>query len=295
MFVEHTLEKPSWLRVRAGDAARVAATHGRLRSHGLETVCEAAKCPNLPVCWREGHATFLILGKHCTRGCAFCNVERNAPMPVDPTEPERVAAAVSEAGVRHAVVTSVTRDDLPDGGAAHWAAVLGAVKKTGATVEALVPDFQGRQHDISTVLEAGPDVFGHNLETVPRLYGAVRPGGDYTRALGVLRFAAGRGAVVKTSLLLGLGEREEELARVFDDAAGAGCRILFLGQYLRPSPRHAPVAEYVRPGRFEALRERALATGFAAVAAGPLVRSSFACAEQREFLSGRKAGTGKPC
>lgn len=279
-------ERPPWLRVRVCGTPRVEATHARLRARGVDTVCEAARCPNLPVCWEAGHATFLILGSRCTRRCGFCNIGATCAEAVDAAEPGRVAAAVAEAGLCHAVVTSVTRDDLPDGGAGHWAETLRAIRGAapGVTLEVLVPDFKGRAEDVATVLEAGPEVFGHNLETVPRLYGEVRRGADYGRSLEVLRMGAAAGRVVKTSLLLGLGETERELAEVFRDARGAGCEILFLGQYLAPTPQHAAVEEYVPPERFAALRDMALATGFDVVESAPLVRSSFASEAQARHL-----------
>jgi len=283
------LERPVWLRARVRATPRVAATRERLRAHGVGTVCEAAACPNLSSCWAEGHATFLILGGVCTRGCRFCNIEAGTPQPPDPTEPARVAGAVASAGVCHAVVTSVTRDDLPDGGASHWAAVLRAIRSAapGVSLEALVPDFAGRENDLAMVLDARPDVFGHNLETVPRLYAGVRRGADYQRSLGVLRLAAEAGLLVKTSLLLGLGETGDELEQVFYDARGAGCRILFLGQYLPPTPRHAALARHVPPEEFAALRDKALALGFDAVESAPLVRSSLASAAQARLLATR--------
>ena len=288
----NTLERPPWMRARVRCTPRADATQARLRQHGVRTVCEAAGCPNLSSCWAEGHATFLILGGTCTRGCRFCNIEAGIPQPPDPAEPDRVASAVASAGLCHAVVTSVTRDDLPDGGASHWAAVLGAVRGAapGVTLEALVPDFAGRAKDVSTVLDAAPEVFGHNLETVPRLYGEVRRGADYNRSLNVLRMAAEAGLLVKTSLLLGLGETEGELEKVFCDAREAGCRVLFLGQYLAPTFRHAAVREYVPPERFDALRDKALAMGFDVVEAAPLVRSSLASSAQARLLAGRKQG-----
>lgn len=281
-----THPKPPWLRVRLRDTPRVAETQARLRGHGLNTVCEAARCPNLAECWGAGHATFLILGDQCTRHCRFCNINASAPQPPDPGEPERVAAAVAEAGLCHAVVTSVTRDDLADGGATHWRTTLEALQKAApeTTVEALVPDFGGSAASLATVLEGRPAVLGHNLETVPRLYKAVRPGADYRRSLDVLSHAARNGFTAKTSLLLGLGEARGELLGVFRDAAAAGCRILYLGQYLAPTPAHFPVAEYVPPEQFDDLKKAAYDAGFEVVSAAPLVRSSYADKAQTLFL-----------
>lgn len=270
------LPKPAWIRARCGSDASLDTTRGILRRHALHTVCESALCPNLGACWSLGHVTLMILGDLCTRGCAFCGVTARCPQLPDPGEPDRVAAAVAESGLRHVVLTSVTRDDLPDGGAAHWATTLRAVRANNpdVTIEALVPDFGGDASAVRTVCEAHPDVFAHNLETVPRLYPAIRTGADYPRSLEVLRLAAGFGLPTKTSLMLGLGETDGEVLATLRDARAAGVRIAFLGQYLQPSPRHAPVARYVPPEAFATLRQQALALGFDTVRAAPLLRSS---------------------
>jgi lipoic acid synthetase len=269
--------KPPWLRVRIGQNDVFQATKERLRAHGLHTVCEEAFCPNLGHCWSRGRATLLILGDRCTRGCRFCNVDKRPVLPPDPDEPARAAAAVRDAGLREVVVTSVTRDDLPDGGAALWAQTVDAIHAAvpGVMVEVLVPDFGGAPDAIDAVLRTRPEVFGHNLETVPRLYPQARPQADYARSLAVLRRAADAGLIVKTSLMLGLGETFDEVERVLRDAREAGCRIFFAGQYLQPSPRHLPVARYVEPPEFDRVRECASALGFDFVASEPLVRSSY--------------------
>lgn len=272
--------KPAWLRrplVPAG--APVASL---VRSLALKTVCEEALCPNRGLCWRRGTATFLLGGQVCTRRCGFCAVAGGTPAPLDPDEPERVARAVASLGLRHAVLTAVARDDLSDGGAGHMAAVVRRVRELGpaTTVEVLVPDYGGDPQAIDLVLAARPDVFNHNLETVERLQPLVRPSASYRRSLRVLERAAqgGRG-LVKSGLMLGLGETDAEVRQALRDLRDHGCQVLTLGQYLRPSPGHLPVVEYVPPGRFAAWRREALAAGFRAVFAGPLVRSSFCAGE----------------
>ena len=269
--------RPAWLKVRVGGAEDVAATRRRLQSLGLNTVCVSAACPNLCHCWRRGHATVLILGPECSRHCRFCNVSKKTPVPPDPDEPSRVAEAVRASGLGEVVITSVTRDDLPDGGAAHWAAVVRAIRAAAPAVriEVLVPDFQGKGESLAAVFASRPDIFGHNLETVPRLYPAVRPEADYARSLAVLRAAAQAGFTVKTSLMLGLGETDDEIRRTLVDAHDAGASIVYLGQYLRPTPLHTPVRGYLSPDHFAALGEEARRIGFASVKSAPFVRSSY--------------------
>jgi lipoic acid synthetase len=270
---------PPWLKVRAPGGPGFAATRATVKSLGLHTVCEEARCPNIGECWGHGTATFMLLGDVCTRNCAFCAVAHGRPLAIDPAEPFRVASAVARLGLRHVVVTSVDRDDLPDGGAEHFAATARAIKHQlpGCRVEVLVPDFQGDVAAVETVVGSPVDVFNHNVETVPRLYRRVRPGARYERSLAVL--AAARGAradvVVKAGLMLGLGELDDELFRVFADLRSSGCDVLTLGQYLRPSPAHLPVERYLPPEEFAALRTRALELGFRHVESGPLVRSSY--------------------
>jgi lipoic acid synthetase len=269
--------KPPWIRARAGQGGASAATRERLRRHGLHTVCEAAACPNQGVCWEAGRATVLILGDRCTRGCRFCNVDKRPVSAPDPSEPARVAEAVRESGLREVVITSVTRDDLPDGGAALWAETVRRLRASAPDVliEVLVPDFQGDAAALDAVIAARPDVFGHNLETVPRLYPDVRPQADYRRSLAVLSRAAAAGLIVKTSLMLGMGETADECAQTLSDARAAGCAIFYAGQYLQPSARHLPVTRFVTPEEFEDLQTDARRVGFAFAACAPLVRSSY--------------------
>ena len=270
---------PPWLKVRAPGGPEFAETMATVRELGLHTVCQEARCPNIGECWGHRTATFMLLGDTCTRNCGFCAVTHGRPLAVDPAEPLRVASAVARLGLRHVVVTSVNRDDLADGGAAHFAATAGAIKRLlpGCRVEVLVPDFQGNLASVTEVVASPIDVFNHNLETVPRLYRRVRAGARYARSLAVLEAArrAREGLLTKTGLMLGLGETQEELASVFRDLRSIGCDILTLGQYLRPSGEHLPVERYVPPEEFTALGAEALALGFRHVEAGPLVRSSY--------------------
>ncbi len=254
------------------------ATEGLLAGLSLHTVCHQARCPNISECFSRGTATFMIMGDICTRGCAFCGVTKGVPMPVDPDEPERVARAVGRLGLRHAVITSVTRDDLDDGGAAVFVDVIRALKRTGHSpaIEVLVPDFGGDAASIEAVINAGPDIFGHNVETVPSRYGA-RKGGDYHRSLRVLSHAKEIAPEMptKSALMLGLGEKEGEALDVLGDLRRAGCDYVSLGQYLQPARKNIPVKEYITPGAFERYREKALEMGFLHVESGPYVRSSY--------------------
>ncbi|MEI7900441.1 MAG: lipoyl synthase [bacterium] len=284
--------KPPWIRVKIGQNELFQTTKTRLRAYGLNTVCEEASCPNLGHCWARGRATLLILGDRCTRGCRFCNVDKRPVLPPDPDEPQRVAAAVKDAGLKEVVITSVTRDDLPDGGAGFWEQTIEAVHAAvpGILVEVLVPDFAGDAAAAAAVIRARPEIFGHNLETVPRLYPSVRPQADYPRSLSVLRQASDAGLIVKTSLMLGLGETFDEIVQTLNDARQAGCRIFYAGQYLQPSPRHLPVTRYVDPAEFDRVRDAACTLGFACVASAPLVRSSYHEEGQSAFVRAHLAG-----
>jgi len=274
-------EQPPWLwqRLSPGAESAVAGVERLLAGLRLHTVCQEARCPNIAECFGRGTATFMILGDTCTRGCRFCAVRHGQPAPLDPHEPERVAEAAARMGLCHVVVTSVTRDDLPDGGAGQFAATVRALRRRlpQSTVEVLIPDFCGCCAALEAVLDAQPDVLNHNLETVIRLYPRVRPGADYHRSLAVLAWAKARAPhmVTKSGLMLGLGERTVEVLDVFRDLRRVDCDLLTLGQYLQPTDRQLPVVRYVHPDEFEGYRDRAAALGFRGVAAGPMVRSSY--------------------
>jgi lipoic acid synthetase len=270
---------PEWIRVRAPAGPEVAHTRAIVHDLGLHTVCEEAHCPNVGECWAHRTATFMLLGDTCTRNCRFCAVRHGRPLTADPEEPRRVAEAVGRLGLRHVVVTSVNRDDLSDGGAAHFAATARQVRARvpGCAVEVLIPDLQGDPDALAAIVQAPIDVLNHNTETVPRLYKRVRPGAVYERSLAVLATAKRLRPALRTKsgLMLGLGERGDEVRAVFRDLRAAGCDVLTLGQYLRPSPDHLPVVRYLPPEEFAELGTEARAAGFAYVEAGPLVRSSY--------------------
>jgi len=253
---------------------------GILRELGLHTVCEEANCPNRGECFESKTATFMILGNVCTRNCTFCAVSKGKPQPVDPDEPERLAEAASKLGLEYVVVTSVTRDDLPDGGAGHFAKVTQELHKKGIKTELLIPDFQGNEQALKTVLDSDPEVLNHNVETVPRLYPEVRPKANYLQSLELLNRA--RDHTTKSGIMLGLGEKQEEVEEVLDDLIKAGCDFLTIGQYLAPSRYHHPVIDYVHPDKFEELKQIALHKGFKHVASGPFVRSSYHAKEAWE-------------
>ncbi len=280
---ESTRRLPPWLRRPLARSGAYAEVDGVLSELSLHTVCQSARCPNRGECFSEGTATFLIMGDACTRGCRFCAVETRVPGPLDADEPRRVAEAVVRMGLRHAVVTTVTRDDLADGGAAHFAAVIAAIREAapGVVVEVLTSDFAGDLSAVDAVVAAAPDVFNHNVETVPRLYAEVRPGADYERSLRVLQYVgeAPDGPPTKSGLMLGLGETPDEVLAVMRDLLGRGVSMLTLGQYLRPSSAHLPVAEFVEPEVFAMLAREGYKMGFAAVASAPFVRSSYHAGE----------------
>ncbi len=271
---------PPWLRKRLPGNLRTDQTSGLLADLRLHTVCQGARCPNLCECFARGTATFLILGDVCTRNCRFCAIPHGAPKPPDPDEPHRIAEAARRMRLSYVVITSVTRDDLPDGGAEHFAATVRAVRDAGITrVEVLTPDFCGDAAAIDVVLAAEPTVYNHNVETVPRLYPRVRPEADYARSLDLLQRVARSGsAIPKSGLMVGLGETEDEVQGVFEDLAAAGCEMLTIGQYLQPSGAHAPVERFIEPEEFERYRAEALRRGLRWVESGPFVRSSY-CAE----------------
>jgi lipoic acid synthetase len=280
------LPKPDWIRVRVGTGGACRRMRDLVAEHELHTVCSEALCPNIGKCWEKGRATLMILGDQCSRNCRFCGVQGEVHGEFDPEEPERVAEAVGKMGLREVVITSVTRDDLPDGGAAIWAQTIEAIRRQCPDVllEVLVPDFGGIEEDIQTVLSSRPAVWGHNMETVPSLYAAVRPMADYARSLNVLRLGVEAGLITKTSIMVGLGETAEDVTQVMRDARSVGCRIFYIGQYLQPSQKHLPVSRYVEPQEFEAFKEVGHQLGFDVVVSAPLVRSSFHAEEQAEFL-----------
>jgi lipoyl synthase len=271
--------KPGWLKRRLPVGPRYERLRQLLKGHGLTTVCQEAQCPNQFECYANGTATFMIMGGTCTRNCGFCAVAHGRAVLPDPEEPERVAEAVAMMGLRYAVVTSVTRDDLTDGGASIFADTIREIKKRmpATLIEVLIPDLQGNWDGLETILRAGPDVLNHNIETVQRLYHSVRPGAVYTRSVDLLKTAKqiAPKTPTKTGIMLGLGESEAEIFETIQDVLIAGCDILTLGQYLQPSPLHLQVERFVPPDEFQTLQENVLCLGFAGVAAGPFVRSSY--------------------
>jgi lipoic acid synthetase len=269
--------RPPWIRVRLADWDRYRETEAVVQGHGLHTVCFSAHCPNIAECWARGTATIMLLGNVCTRSCGFCAVRSGRPPAFDPHEPRRVAEAVRRMGLSFAVLTSVARDDLPDGGASVFAESVREIRRLcpGVGVELLIPDLQGRAEHLDVVFDARPDVLNHNVETVRRLQRRVRPSASYERSLGVLRRAADRGLVAKSGLMLGLGERTEEVRETVADLRASGVAMLTIGQYLRPDEEHLPVERYAPPGEFEALAAHARGLGFRHVESGPLVRSSY--------------------
>ena len=283
---------PPWIRIRYSGAGTQDAVNQLLKASDLHTVCQGARCPNQHECFSRGVATFMILGDTCTRDCRFCAVQSGRPPVVDPDEPRRLAEAVARLKLRHVVVTSVTRDDLADGGAQHFAATIQAIRSQlpEATVEVLTPDFKGVERDIDVVLEAGPDVFNHNLETVRSLQKTIRPAASYECSLAVLAYAAQRGGRtdVKSGLMVGLGETDEEVYEAMGDLRRAGVALLTIGQYLAPSTAHAPVKRYVTPAQFEDYARHGQALGFRNVASAPMVRSSYMA--EHQFHGGEKAG-----
>jgi len=285
---------PPWIRARLPSGQTYFDLRARVHALGLHTVCESASCPNVGECWNEKSLTIMILGGLCTRSCKFCDVPTGKPLPPDPDEPDRVATMLSELGLAHAVITCVTRDDLADGGAAHWASTIRAVKHRCPTMvlETLVSDFKGDTRAVDVVVEAGPDVFSHNLETVPRLARQVRVQANVDRSLAVLAHAKARGALTKSGLMLGLGETLDEIREVMRALRTAGVEILTLGQYLRPSRQHLPVERHVTPDEFRQLKDDGLAMGFAHVESGPLVRSSYHASNQHELVERHRRRQG---
>jgi lipoic acid synthetase len=276
--------KPEWLKVRAPGSENYVRLKGLMRTLGLHTVCEEANCPNIGECWHHGTATFMILGSTCTRSCGYCNVTHGAPKPPDDAEPVNVATAIQAMELAYVVITSVDRDDLPDCGASHFSRTIGETRARipSCRIEVLIPDFKGDETALRTVLDAGPDVLNHNIETVPRLYRTARPGGRYERALQLLDRSRTYAPHIptKSGLMVGLGEEIDEVIDVLRDLRAAGCRIVTIGQYLRPSLANLPMARYYTPAEFADLKSAALEMGFGHVESGPLVRSSYHAHEQ---------------
>jgi lipoyl synthase len=285
-FIKPREPKPEWLKVRAPGSDNYLRLKGVMRELRLNTVCEDAHCPNIGECWHQGTATFMILGDVCTRACSYCAVAHGKPNELDTAEPGRVAEAIARMGLQYAVVTSVDRDDLDDGGASIFAETIRQtrVRVPGCRIEVLIPDFQGVESALRAVLDAGPDVLNHNIETVPRLYRMARSGGKYPRSLELLDRSRtyAPDIATKTGIMVGLGEHTGEILAVFDDLRRVGVSILTIGQYLRPSMTHAPMTRYYHPDEFAALKREALARGFVHVESGPLVRSSYHAHEQAD-------------
>ncbi|MGF1484448.1 MAG: lipoyl synthase [Opitutales bacterium] len=288
--------KPPWLRAKLPSSPAYKETLGLVEGKKLHTVCQSAQCPNMGECWSRGTATLMILGNVCTRACTFCNIITGRPTELDLGEPARVAEAVAQMGLKHAVITSVARDDLKDGGASVWAATIRAVRhrNPGTAVEVLIPDFQGNADQLDTVLDAAPDILNHNMETVERLQRPIRRTARYERTLWVLDHAKRRGFITKSGLMLGIGEQKEEVAQTLRDLRAVEVDILTLGQYLQPTPKHAPIDRWVTPEEFDAWKAFALEIGFGVCESGPLVRSSYHAEEasdQYDLVRKRLGGT----
>ncbi len=269
--------KPDWLKIKLPNGQKSAHVIASLHGHCINTICTSGLCPNRAECWGNGTATFMIGGNICTRACRFCNVATGRPLPPDPDEPKRIAQTIAQWHLKHAVITSVDRDDLPDGGASHWVATIKAIRELSpsTTLEVLLPDFRGDFNALDSVIAQRPEVISHNLETVCRLTPSVRSVATYDRSLSVIAHVASSGVRAKSGIMLGLGETLDEVRETFRDLINAGCEVLTVGQYLQPTENHIPVEEYVHPDIFEQLRQEALALGFRHVESAPLVRSSY--------------------
>lgn len=291
--------KPDWIRVKAPTSKGYGETRQLMRDLKLHTVCEEAACPNIGECWTKKHATVMILGDICTRACAFCNVKTGMPRAVDPLEPEHVAIAAAKMGLEHIVITSVDRDDLPDGGAGQFVKVIKALRREtpDTTIEILTPDFRGKmRQSVEAIVQAGPDVYNHNLETVPRLYPTIRPGARYYASLRLLDEVKAHDPLVftKSGIMLGLGEERLEVHQVMDDMRSAGIDFMTMGQYLQPTPKHVSVAEFVTPDTFKSYAAVARSKGFLQVAASPLTRSSYHAGDDfKEMRAARQAQVGR--
>ena len=290
MNIEKKQRRPHWLKVKLPGGNAFTKVKSVVNNGELHTVCQSARCPNIGECWGRQTATFMIMGDLCTRNCRFCAVNHGKPEPLDENEPIKIARAVKHLGLRYAVITSVTRDDLDDGGARHFAETIRAVKKLQpeCRVEVLIPDLQGDKSALKTVLDAQPDVLNHNIETVPRLYPQARPQADFNRSIELLKRSAELGARTKTGIMVGLGETEKEILDVFEILVSVNCKILTIGQYLQPGPEQLPIHEFIHPDQFAILKNKALELGFEHVESGPLVRSSYHADEQVKVLDGQK-------
>jgi len=268
---------PRWLKMEMPKGGKYTKVKNLVNAYGLHTICTSGNCPNIGECWNRGTATFMILGDICTRNCKFCSVKTGRPLPPDPEEPARIAESVKIMELKHCVITSVDRDDLPDLGSTLWAETIKAVKEInpGTTLEVLIPDFQGREECIQKVMDQNPEVISHNLETVERLTPEIRSAASYRRSLSVLQYIAGSGKTTKSGIMLGLGETRDEILKTMDDLREVGCVVMTIGQYLAPSREHLPVAEYIHPDVFEEYKQIGLQKGFAFVESHPLVRSSY--------------------
>jgi len=282
--------RPSWLKAKLPHGKAFHDVHHTVEKNDLHTVCQSAQCPNMGECWSRGTATLMILGNICTRACSFCAIQTGRPTELDIGEPARVAVAVQRMGLKHCVITSVARDDLKDGGASIWAATVRAIhnKNPETAVEILTADFRGRQEHLDIVLDAEPDIFNHNLETVARLQRPIRKTARYERSLWCLSHASSRGFVTKSGIMLGIGEKQEEIRQVMQDILDAGVKILTIGQYLSPSPKHAPIDRWVTPEEFAEWKEVGLAMGYDFIESGPLVRSSYHAEEHSAKFSFRR-------
>lgn len=275
------LRKPEWLKTKIYSEKEFSHVNQIINQHGLHTICTSGRCPNQSECWSKGTATLMILGEICTRSCKFCNTLTGRPLPPDPNEPQKVADSILLMKLRHAVVTSVDRDDMIDGGAAHWAETIHSIKEVNpeTTLEVLIPDFDGKTELIDLIIAKKPNIISHNLETVKRLTPQIRTKAKYRTSLKVLKYISEKGIVAKTGIMLGLGETEEEVLQLMDDALKSGCSILTIGQYMQPSRKNIVVSEYITPDKFEEYKQIGLKKGFRQVESGPFVRSSY-CAEK---------------
>ena len=275
------IKKPEWLKTKMHANAQFTHVSKIVSDHNLHTICSSGRCPNMSECWNKGTATFMILGEICTRSCRFCNTISGKPLPPEPSEPKKLAESIKLMNLKHAVVTSVDRDDLPDGGAAHWAASIRSIKTLNpdTTLEVLIPDFDGKTQFIDLIIAEKPNIISHNLETVRRLTPLIRTKAKYDNSLKVLEYIASQNVVAKTGIMLGLGETEEEVLQLMDDALATGCSIITIGQYMQPSRKNIAVSEYITPEKFEEYKQIGLKKGFRQVESAPLVRSSY-CAEK---------------